>query len=351
MKHIAIFLLLPVAAISQNMNTELLTPRARNAENNPPRKVIVATMNRHLHGDLDQRLAAIVKNIDGAAAKTKEQFPGKRLDLVVLPETALQRKNWGDAAEISLPLDDPAIATLAEKARALNTHIAVAMALREGEKFSNAVVLLDRKGEVAGIHRKVHTVIDWSEEDPQVTERGMTPGTDFPVFDCDFGRLGILVCFDMAYPGGWTTLGERGAEIVIVPTASPQTVRPAMFAHLNRYHVITSAWRDNASIFDPLGQAAAQLTEPGVLVHEFDLSYSLISWQPKLEDGRAFTKKYGDRAGYRYSSREDCGIFWSNDPALPIGEMVRELGLRDSDAALKLNSKVVESLNTDKINP
>jgi len=344
MKRFTLFLFLPAAAICQDMNYDAFSPRTRNAETNPPRKVLVATMQHHFHGDLDQRFADAIKLIDDAAAKAKKQFPDRNLDLIVLPETALQRKRGGNASETSLPLDDPALATLAEKARAYGTYIAVAMALREGEKNSNAVVLLDRKGEVAGIYRKVHTAIDWTEKDPQVAERGMTPGSDFPVFECDFGRLGILICFDTAYPDGWMTLGERGAEIVIVPTASPGTLRPAMFAYLNRYYVVTSPWRDNASIFDPLGQLVAQITEPGVLVHEIDLSYALLNWSPTLEDGQAFTKKYGDRAGYRYSTREDCGLFWSNDPKLPVGEMLKELDLRTSDDALKLNRKV-ELLN------
>ena len=344
MKRLALFLFLPIAAICQDMKHDILSPRVRDAATHPPRKVLVATVNYHFHGDLDNRLATAVKIIGDAAKRAEEKHSGKRLDLVVLPENALQRVNDGTASERSLPLDHEAVAAIAEKARAHDTYVALGMILREGEENFNATVLFDRKGEVAGVYRKVHTVIDWEEKNPTITEGGMTPGKDFPVFECDFGRLGILICFDMAYPDGWTTLGERGAEIVVVPTASPQTLRPAMFAHLNSYYVVTSAWRDNASIFDPLGQLAAQVTHPGLLLHELDLSYAKLLWSPSLEDGQTFTKKYGDRVGFRYSSREDSGLFWSNDPKLPIGEMVNELGLRDRDASVELNRKVGASL-------
>ena len=45
--------------------------------------------------------------------------------------------------------------------------------------------------------------------------------------------------------------------------------------------------------------------------------------------------KYGDRVGFRYYEDEDRGIFWSNDPQVPIGEMIRSLGLGETDQELR----------------
>jgi hypothetical protein len=36
--------------------------------------------------------------------------------------------------------------------------------------------------------------------------------------------------------------------------------------------------------------------------------------------------------GFHYYRPEDGGIFWSNDPATPIAQMIRTLGLTESDA-------------------
>ena len=49
-----------------------------------------------------------------------------------------------------------------------------------------------------------------------------------------------------------------------------------------------------------------------------------------MRHGAAFREAFGDRVGYRYSESEDRGIFWSNDPGRPIGEMARSLGLLES---------------------
>ncbi|HYV31878.1 MAG TPA: hypothetical protein VEO53_12345, partial [Candidatus Binatia bacterium] len=35
----------------------------------------------------------------------------------------------------------------------------------------------------------------------------------------------------------------------------------------------------------------------------------------------------GDKVGFHYYEDEDCGIFWSNDPKITIGEMVRAIGV------------------------
>jgi len=45
--------------------------------------------------------------------------------------------------------------------------------------------------------------------------------------------------------------------------------------------------------------------------------------------GAALRRKYGDRVGYHYYDAQDAGIFWSNDPALPIARMLAGLGFAE----------------------
>ena len=92
-----------------------------------------------------------------------------------------------------------------------------------------------------------------------------------------------------------------------------------------------STWRHNASIFEPTGKIAAQITPPeSILVHELDLSYAILPWSSKLRNGEALRKAYGEKLGFRYYEDEDCGIFWSNDPKVTVGEMVRSMGCWNS---------------------
>ncbi len=117
---------------------------------------------------------------------------------------------------------------------------------------------------MAGIYRKVFPV---ASRDKDVLEGGVTPGRDFPVFDCDFGRVGIQICFDFAFDEGWEVLRGKGAELIIWSTQSPGQIRPAFRARRNNYFVLTSTWRNNASLLDPTGHRIREIRGPdGVFV-------------------------------------------------------------------------------------
>jgi len=309
-----------------------VSAQARKAGNFSPRKVIIGTTMERFPGiypGLEKRLDQIAELIDETARESERIYPGEGIDLIVLPEEVVTRDKGNTVVSKSAKLDGPVLDKMGAKAREYKTYLIVPMVLAEDEQkgiYTNAAVLLDRAGNVAGIYRKVHTVAALGSD---VLEDGITTGSEFPVFDCDFGRLGIQICFDMSYRDGWEVLGRKGAEIVAVPTMSPQTHRPAAYASHHRYYVVTGTPRNNAAIFNPLGMIDAQITEGRVLVHKIDLSYFILNWAANLRDGKLFGDTYGDRVGYTYYRSEDAGIFWSNDPKKPIDVMVRELGFSD----------------------
>jgi predicted amidohydrolase len=194
---------------------------------------------------------------------------------------------------------------------------------------SNVAILVGRKGEVVGTYRKLHLAVPVGSDS---MEGGSTPGKEVPVFDCDFGKLGIQICFDMEYDYGWEQLARKGAELVAWPTQSPQTAQPAFRAMQHRYYIVSSTWRNNASIFEPTGRITSEIKPSAqVLVQEIDLSYALLPWSKELRNGEALREKYGDKVGFRYYEAEDRGIFWSNDPSVTIGQMVRSIGVAEEE--------------------
>ena len=80
-----------------------------------------------------------------------------------------------------------------------------------------------------------------------------------------------------------------------------------------------------------------------MLVRELDLSYALVPWSGGLGNGKAFRDRFGDRAGFRYYAAEDIGIFWSNDPATPIGEMLRQLGIAEAGDDIERNRRIQDA--------
>jgi predicted amidohydrolase len=197
----------------------------------PPRKVIVGTMIQDYRGEypgLEARLADLVRIVDGVAEQSRKQH-GRGPDLVVLPEVIVN----GQARD-PMPFEGRIEAAFAEAARRHRCYIVVSLFLLEkGRKF-NAAVLVNRRGEVAGIYRKLHLAVVTGSDS---MEEGATPGREVPVFECDFGKLGLQICFDMEFDYGWEELARQGAELVAWPRApceagttwsrAPRVIMPA----------------------------------------------------------------------------------------------------------------------------
>lgn len=303
----------------------------------PPRKVIVGTAMQAFwvpYPGLEKRLAELTALVNEMTQQAKMAH-GRGLDLAILPETAITGEAGSDALARSVPYAGAVAEAFQRAAQQNNCYIVVPTYLREAYdsgRCSNAAILIDRKGEAVGTYRKVHLVV---AGDGKTMEGGSTPGSENPVFDCDFGKLGIQICYDMEFDRGWNELSAKGAEIIAWPTQSPQTTQPAARAAANRCYIVSSTWRHNASVFEPTGKLAAQIKPPErVLVHELDLSFAILPWSSKLRHGKALADLYGDRVGYRYYEDEDLGLFWSNDQAMPIGKMMAGLGLVEAEDEL-----------------
>ena len=78
-------------------------------------------------------------------------------------------------------------------------------------RFQNVAVVLDRKGDRVGVYEKVH--LNKREKDS-----GKIGGDSWPVFELDFGRIGIMICHDMHFPEAARCLALNGAEIIFWPT-------------------------------------------------------------------------------------------------------------------------------------
>lgn len=143
-----------------------------------------------------------------------------------------------------------------------------------GDIAYNSSALLGRDGEFIGKYRKVHLPspeVDW----------GFTPGSEYPVFDTDIGRVGMQICYDNAFPEGARAIALAGAEIICLPiwgegraddTAWPHS--PRMMALNNGVAYVCAVYSQREScVIDPYGLVLVSAGgEDGVHVADVDLT-------------------------------------------------------------------------------
>lgn len=82
--------------------------------------------------------------------------------------------------------------------------------------YYNTAFVIDANGTYLGKYRKMHI-----PQDPGFEEKYyFTPSDDgFRIFNTQFGKLGVLICWDQWYPEAARLCSLKGAQILIYPTA------------------------------------------------------------------------------------------------------------------------------------
>jgi predicted amidohydrolase len=177
-------------------------------------------------------------------------------------------------------------------------YIVVGVYEGEGETLYNTAVLIDREGNVAGKYRKTHL--------PEAeTMWGITPGSTYPVFETDFGRVGIQVCYDNFFPEVARALALNGAEIIVLPIWGDGRDDDRTWDVMARaraidnavYFVASNYSQKRSLIVDPWGHILADTAgEHGVIVQQVDLDARVLrrwlsvgcdgEWQRLFRDER-----------------------------------------------------------------
>jgi len=159
-----------------------------------------------VNGDVEATRAKVMDWADQAAQAGA--------DVVLFPELILSAGySLGDLFyEIAEPIPGPSTEVLGEKASQHRMYIIAGIAERDltGTVYNTAVII-GRDGGLVGSYRKTHLFTP--------TESFFALGTTLPVFDLDFGRVAIPICYDLEFPEPGRVLCLKGAQILLTMTA------------------------------------------------------------------------------------------------------------------------------------
>lgn len=139
--------------------------------------------------------------------------------LVCFPEVQLSpffpKHKGGEASQWAVTPDDPAIARLAEAARANSVVVVANLYLHDHDGHHyDASPVFDADGTLLGVSR----MNEIAQFDGFWEQDYYAPGQGFEVCDTAAGRVGVVICFDRHFPESYRAVARSGAEIVATPT-------------------------------------------------------------------------------------------------------------------------------------
>lgn len=177
------------------------------------RMVTVAATQMHCSWNLEENIARADKLIREAQAKGA--------NVILLQELFMSPYFCIDQDMRHLTLaqsvdNSPLLRHFQALAKSLNIVLPLSFFEKGNNAYFNSLAMIDADGAILGYYRKTHIPNDFGYQEKQY----FTPGdTGFRVWDTQFGRIGVGICWDQWFPETQRSLALMGAELIFHPTA------------------------------------------------------------------------------------------------------------------------------------
>jgi predicted amidohydrolase len=280
--------------------------------------VSLPTLPRNEPDRLKKTLANMAKHIHQAASLGS--------DMVAFPEIA---NRLGSAKPWEFePLDGPTITAISKQAKRLSIYVVCPMGTLEDGKKYNSSVLIGRDGKIVGLYHKnfpTHGELDV----------GITPGTVTPVFETDFGRVGLSICFDLNYWEVGSGLCANKAELVLWASMWQGARMLSKWAIEFGFHM-GAIWRGGSTFVDVAGREIvcvkrniSDKSGSAPLVNAtLDMDRRLLHHDGNIKRLKPLYEKYGSTAAYaEWLSHECLLVLGSQLPDVSTDQLIDEFRL------------------------
>lgn len=163
---------------------------------------------RSPEGDIDHALATVDKAVSAVA------HAGAKM--IVFPELFLPGYNQPELhTSMAQTQSGPWQTALAKITRTHRCGLTIGWAERDGPAIFNSVSCFDETGKKALHYRKIQLF-------GPIEKSTFDVGDTYKTFQLDGIKAAVLICYDVEFAHHVQALKDRGADILLVPTANPQ---------------------------------------------------------------------------------------------------------------------------------
>jgi predicted amidohydrolase len=160
-------------------------------------------------GDFAGNLAKMIQQVETVMHEAPQT------QLIIFPELITSGYECqGDFQALAETVEDgTSIQEMGQVARKFGVHIVYGFPERDSDLrdvLYNSAILLDADGSPVGVYRKVHLFASEKEF--------FRPGCSYPLFQTAIGKLGIMICWDTAFPEVARSYALQGADLLVVST-------------------------------------------------------------------------------------------------------------------------------------
>ncbi|KYH38524.1 MAG: nitrilase [Candidatus Hecatellales archaeon B24] len=202
-----------------------------------------------------------------------EEAGRRRSNVLVLPELWPVGYILDKLPELAEPLNGETVSMLKEKAVQHDMYIIGSIAEFKEGKIFNTVPLVGPEG-LVGVYSKIHLF------KPLKEHLYFTPGRKLGIFDVEFGRIGVAVCYDLRFPEVFRVMALKDVSIVFVVAAFPNRLnhwRSMLYSRAveNQFFMVAAnrigSYGDNrffghSMVIDPDGEILVEAGETEILL-------------------------------------------------------------------------------------
>lgn len=139
-------------------------------------------------------------------------------DFICLPEYLSTGSIPEEFSKLSETIPGETVDKLCEIANENSINIVTAVLEKADKNVYNTALLIDSDGTLQTSYRKMHLFMD--------EKNYITPGDDVVTVKTAFGTIGLMICYDIAFPEVARKLALQDAEVVFAPANWPNPFLP-----------------------------------------------------------------------------------------------------------------------------
>lgn len=254
-------------------------------------------------------------------------LPGKP-DLIVIPECCDRPRDLTPEQTLAYyaSRNDEVQSYLRSVAKENHCYVAYGY-VRDAEDGMrrNSCIMIDRNGNEMGAYDKNFPTLG------EKANSRVLPGTQEHIFECDFGRVGAIICFDLNFEEIRARYKKARPAIMVFPSNFGGGLMRNFFAYETQsYFVAACGWECPAEVINPLGETL-DITKCfayyDYIVQDINLDYAVVHLDCNREKLRAAKEKYGPAFNMRVGGFLGVVMISCESEDMTIQDIIREFDI------------------------